>query len=112
MDLDSVLRIVTGLVGFPAFLAALINALKYFGVLSDGQAPYWNFGAQLLVYVGVALAVAFGKVDIVPGIDASLGSAAQLLLALLAFLSSLGIAKGFNAALRGTPVIGYRHPKA
>jgi hypothetical protein len=111
MDLDTVLKIVSGLVGFPALLSVLLDAAKRFGWLQDGQAPYWNFGAQLVVYLGVGVAVMLGKVELIPNIDQSLSAASQLVLALLAFLSSLGIAKGYHAALRGVPVIGYSHPK-
>jgi hypothetical protein len=111
-SLQLILQIVAGLVGFPAFLAALINVAKWFG-LADGYASIVNFWAHVLVYVGVGVAVFFGKVDILPGLDASLGAIAQVLLAILAFLSSIGIAKGFNAkVLRGLPLIGYSHSKA
>ena len=108
-SLQLILQIIAGLVGFPAFLAALINVAKYFG-LADGLASAVNFWAHVLVYVGVAVAVFLGKIDILSGIDLQLGAIAQLLVAVLAFLSSLGIAKTFHSmVLRGLPLVGYSH---
>jgi len=108
-ELELVFRIVAGLVGFPALVAVGINLAKYFGWLSDGSAPKANFVLHLLAYVGVAVAVFFGKVDILPGLDMQLGALANVLLSVLAFLSSLGVARGYNAALRGVPFVGYSH---
>jgi hypothetical protein len=107
--LDLVLKLVAGLAGFPALLAALINVAKYFGWLADGQAGKVNEIAHLVVYVGVGALVLLGKVDLLAGIDVQLGAVAQLLLAVLAFLSSIGIAGKVHENLAGLPVIGYSH---
>lgn len=109
-NLELVLRLVAGLVGFPACLAAVINVLKYFGAVKDDQAGKVNVVAHLVAYVAVAVAVFTGKVDILPGIDVQLGNVANLLIAVLAFLSSTGIAKGFHVGvLRGLPLLGHSH---
>jgi hypothetical protein len=111
--LDLVLQLVAGLVGFPALLAALINVAKYFGWLPNGYAGKVNVIAHLVAYIGVGVAVALGKVDILPGVDEQLGAVAKLLLAVLAFLSSIGFARKFhNKALWGLPVVGYSHSQA
>jgi hypothetical protein len=108
--LTVILNLVAGLVGFPAFLAVAINIAKYFG-LPDGAAPTVNFWAHLVVYVGVGVAVLLGKVDLLPGIDLALSNIANILLSLLAFLTSIGIAKfTHNSVLRRFPVIGYIQP--
>lgn len=108
-NLNVILSIVAGLVGFPAFLSALINVAKYFG-LADGLASVVNFWAHVAVYVAVAVAVFTGKIDIVGNLDLQLGSIAQLLLAVLSFLSSLGIAKAFHKnVLKGLPLIGFSY---
>ena len=111
--LELVFTLVAGLVGFPAALAALINALKYFGILQDGQAPAANMWGHLIVYAGVGLAVIFGKVDILPGLDVQLGAFANVLLAVLAFLSSLSTAGQAHERLanNSVPVFGYVHPR-
>lgn len=111
-NLELVLNIVAGLVGFPAFLSAAINVLKFFGVLKDSQAGNVNVVSHLLVYVGVAVAVLLGKIDAIPGIDFQLGNVANLLLAILSFLTSTSIAKSFHAkVLRGLPMIGFSYSK-
>lgn len=109
--LSTVLDLVAGLVGFPALLAALINVAKRFGWIQDGQAPKVNMIAHLVAYIGVGVAVFLGKVDILPNVDVQLGAVAQLLVAVLAFLSSMSAAGKFhngyvNAQLPG---VGYSH---
>lgn len=108
--LDTIAKLVAGLAGFPALLAALINVAKFFGWLADGQAGKVNEIAHLVVYVGVGVLVLLGKVDLLPGIDVQLGAVAQILLAVLAFLSSIGFAKRFHErTLFGLPFVGYSH---
>ena len=108
-NLELILSLVAGLVGFPAIVSAVINALKYFG-LPDGYAGILNFWANLLAYVAVGVLVYLGKVDLLPGVDLLLGNVAQFLLAALAFLSSLGVTKAFHAkVLRGLPLVGFSH---
>jgi hypothetical protein len=111
MDINQIGELVAALVGFPALVAALINVAKSFGWLADGSAGKVNLMAHLVAYVGVGVAVLFGKVDILPGLDLQLGNIANSLLILLAFLSSIGVAKKFHAGvLRGLPVVGFSHP--
>lgn len=108
--LESILTIVAGLVGFPALLAAVINVLKYFGWLENGSAPAASMIGHLIAYVAVGVAALLGKIDLVPGIDVQLGLFANILIAVLAFLSSLGLAgKIHEDVLFGLPVIGYSH---
>ena len=106
--LDAVLQLVAGLVGFPAVLAAAINLAKYFG-LPDGVAGTVNLAAHLAAYVGVGVLVLLGKVDLLPGIDVQLGTIANALVALLAFLVSLGNARVAHVYLRGIPLVGSTH---
>lgn len=106
MNPNDLFPLFASLVGAPAFVAALINAAKYFGLLSDGQAPRFVMYAHLLIFFGVAVAYFSGNVQIISQIDAQLGGWATFLLALIAFLSELGLTKLFHFGLRGTPVIG------
>lgn len=106
--LNAVLTLVAGLVGFPAALAAVINLLKYFGVLSDGSAPAASMIGHLVAYVGAAILVLTGRIDILPGLDVQLSAVADLLLAVLAFLSSLKFSRSFHRnVLIGTPLVGF-----
>lgn len=108
--LETILNLVAGLVGFPAALAATINVLKYFYILPDGAAPAASEIGHLLAYVGVGVLVLTGRVDLLPGIDLQLGALANVLLAVLAFLSSLNVARAFHDnVLLGLPVVGFSH---
>jgi hypothetical protein len=110
--LELVLQLVAGLVGFPAFLAAAINVLKYFKVLQDGQAPTANVIGHLITYGGVGILVLLGKVDILPGLDLKLGLVANILLTVLAFLTSVTttVRVHWRMVESAVPVIGYTHP--
>lgn len=110
--LELVLNLVAGLVGFPTLLAAFINFLKYIGALQDGQAPAANMIGHLIAYAAVGVLVLLGKVDILPGLDLQLGLVANVLLAVLAFLSSLGTAKAAHVRLASAdvPIFGYFQP--
>ena len=109
MDLNLVLQIFAALVGFPAFLAAAINLAKYFGWLDDGSAPVVVFWANIVAFVGVAVAVFYVKLDVLAAIDNALGVVGVILVDILAMLTSMGLTKLFHAGLRGIPVIGYSH---
>lgn len=106
MNINDLFPLFASLVGFPAFVAALANVAKYFGLLADGDAPKFVMWAHLAGFVAVAVAYFLGYAPVIAQIDAQLGSLATFLLTLIAFLSDLGLAKVFNAGLRGTPVIG------
>ena len=107
--LNLIFPALAALIGFPALLAAVINAGKYFGALSDGIAPKVVLWANVLALAGVGYLVATGNQPLLNLIDAQLGHLAAFLVTLLGFISNLGVAKGFNNVLRGTPVIGFSH---
>jgi 2-methylisocitrate lyase-like PEP mutase family enzyme len=103
-------ELLAGLVGFPTLLAAAINIAKHFG-LPDGRAGTVSFVVHLIAYIGVAVAVFLGKVDILQGIDLQLGNVANVLLTLLAFLVSLRNAREAHWQLRDVPLVGYSHTR-
>ena len=111
MDLQVVFELLAGFVGWPALLAAAINIAKHFG-LPDGTAPKVNFIANLVAFVGVGVAVYFGKVDLLPGIDVALGNVANILLAVLALLTNPVMTKIWHVALKGLPVVGKSYSAA
>lgn len=111
MDIiNLILTAFTALVGFPAFLAALINLLKFMKVLSDGAAGYVNFWGNVLAFVLVGVAVFTGQTDLLNWIDASLVGFAKILVDVLALLSgsllSMIMARKYHAGLRGLPILG------
>jgi hypothetical protein len=106
LDPNQIFVIFATLVGFPALVAAVVNVLKYFNVVTDTQAPKAVSILTLLGFVGVGIAYYTGNVPILSGIDAQLGQVATFLTTFLAFVIDLGLAKVAHASLRGTPFIG------
>jgi hypothetical protein len=106
LNVNDLFPLFAALVGFPAFLAAVVNVLKYFGVLADGQAPDVIFWANIAGFAGVALAYFTGNLPLLNQIDLQLGGLATALLSFVAFISQLKLAAVYHAGLRGAPLIG------
>jgi len=106
MNINDIYVIFASLLGFPAFIAAGVNVAKYFQLLNDGSAPKVVLWANIVLFVGVAVAFFTGNIDLLTRLDAEVGNVALFMLSFIAFVSSLGVAKIYHAGLRGTPVIG------
>jgi len=114
MDIiNLVLAAFSVLVGWPAFLTAAINLLKFLKVLPDGAADGVNFWANVAAFVAVGVAVFTGKTDILSWVDASLVGLAKILVDILVLLggsmTSMAMARNYHAGVRGLPVIGTTH---
>ena len=59
MKLDLILALVAGLAGLPVLFSLLIDILKYFKVVQDGQAGKWSAALNLIGLIGVAIVVNF-----------------------------------------------------
>jgi hypothetical protein len=111
-NVNDVFGILASLIGFPALLAVLINVAKTIKLpngeylLPDGYAPKVVLYANLLALVGVGVALFTGNLPTLYAIDLQLGYAGSFVLTLAAFISQLGLAKGYNAILRGLPLVG------
>ena len=105
-DFEGVLALFAGLVGFPAFVTVLVNVLKVFGVVKDGEATKYvaGFNAVGLLALLVALAVVPG-LDIL-AVDQNLAGLASFLTALLGFVVQMGVSKFSHTQIRGVPLIG------
>jgi hypothetical protein len=112
MDINQLFPLFAALVGFPAIVAAGINTAKYFGLLTDGQAPAVVFWVNLVGFVGVGVAYFTGNLPLLSQIDSQLGSVSAFLLSFVAFVSQLKGANAYHAALRGSPVIGKSFTKS
>lgn len=110
--INLVLQAFAALVGFPAFLAAVINILKRFG-LPDNTANTVNFWANIAAYAGVAFLVFTGRLELLGGIDITLGGLAKLLADILVILggslTSMAMARQYHSGLRGLPLVGTSH---
>ncbi len=64
MQLETILTLVAGLVGWPALWALLVDVLKWAGVVRDGDAGRWAAAGNL-----IALLVLAGVVNFYPQFD-------------------------------------------
>ena len=106
MDITTLLAQFMALAGVGAFFAFVVNALKQFGVVKDGDAPTWSTALNLAGMVALlAVKVFVPNVDIdkLDGIAASL---AQLGVLILGLITQLGFAKLTHFIVKGVPVIG------
>ena len=107
--LESVLSIFSNwglFVGAGALIAIVINVLKYFGVVKDGEAPKWNAGLNLgliVVFVAVQLIWPSQSLQV---IDTNLGLVAAILSFVFGYVLEIGSSKVAHAAVSGIPLIG------
>ena len=104
MDLTSLLAQLATLAGVAAFITVVINWLKVFGVVKDGDAPTWSLGLNIVALAALFLANVF-KLN-VGALDSVAATIAQLAALVLALLVQLGVGKVTQAVVRGMPVIG------
>lgn len=90
-----VMSVIAGLVGLPSLLSVLIVALEHWNLLSPENVDKFNFWANAVVFVGVAVLAFLGKLPLVNVIDTDLGSIAKLLTEILIIL---GIPTSFASA--------------
>ena len=107
-DLTPYLEVLATLAGFAALFAVVINALKFFGVLSDGQAPtlslILNFGLLGLVIASKLFGFDILKLDNYANIIAS------FIAALLALVMPPAVSRLTHKVLRKrVPVLGFSH---
>ena len=106
---DQLLLHLNELVGFAAFAAILVNVLKYFAVIKDGDATKVVAGINLLGLVLLFVAqVFFPDLDI-GVIDAGLGAIANIVGLVMGFLLQMGVSKLSHAAVKSVPVIGFSY---
>ena len=106
MTLDILLPQFLALGGVAALVTALVNVLKQFNVVKDGQASIASLILNVLGFVTlIALKVLAPDFDFT-GIDTSAGSIAQILILVLGLVVQLSASQKAHSTLRGLPVIG------
>lgn len=107
--MDPILKLLVewaALGGVAAIIAVVINVLKYFKLVADGQAQSWS-AALNLIAMAVFVGLKIYKPDIdLAGIDAEIAKVAEIALIILGYVMQLGISKGTHAAVRGVPLVG------
>jgi len=96
--------------GFAALVTVIVNILKAFKVVKDGQAPTWSFVMNLIGFV------AFSIVGLVnPGFDAgaidpTLQAVASVLVTLLELVTMPAISKlVHDLTMKTVPVLGFSY---
>jgi len=79
------------LAGFAALVAALVNILKIFGVVKDGQAPAWSAILSLIGFTVFAVLKLFAPQINIPNLDATLKDVADVLLYFLGIALTVGL---------------------
>lgn len=112
VDFSALLGQFTALAGVGALIAALVNTLKKFGVVKDGDAMTWATGLNLVGIVALYLLRVFAPSVDVGGVDSLAQSIAEILVLVVGVVLQLGLTRGANAILKGAPVIGYSYTEA
>lgn len=115
--IDEVSVIFAALVGWPSLLMALTNLLKMVGFLPDGSAPKFTYWANLVAFVGTAVFVFTGQLDLLASVDQGFSTLAVIVGNVIVlfgslFPASLAVNKMVYQEVRGYPVIGYSNSQA
>ena len=95
------------LTGVAMLIAGIVNALKQFGVVQDGQAGTWSAGLNLGALAALFIAQVAGYGSYIPSVNEQAGGLAAVFSVLFAYLYQLYAArKTHDMVLVGLPVIG------
>ena len=106
MTLDTLLPQFLALGGVATLATAIINALKQFGIVKDGQAPTASLLLNAAGFVALILLKVFSPDFDFASADATAASLSQILVLVLGLVGQLLVSKAAHTALKGTPVIG------
>jgi hypothetical protein len=109
MDIQMLLTYVLGLAGVAGLISVVIDVLKRFGLVKDGDAPTWQVGAQLIVLVVVYVLKVFAPAFDVDGVDVKLTEFLTAFVPFLNFILDNFIGKLTHKALRGAWLVGTSH---
>lgn len=102
-----------GLAGVAAFIAALVNVGKYFGIVADGSAPKISLALSVLGFVAMAALKLFAPDVSIEGLNEIAQKAADVIAYVLGFFVMVGLPaqshKFFKVA--GLPVLGFSFGK-
>lgn len=99
VKVETILLVIGALVGLPALWAAIIDLLKFAGVVTDGTAGKWNAAFNLLTLVLVVVALNFFPALNIPAIDEKLLEIAKLVGLVLVYVAQIFESKGVHALI-------------
>lgn len=94
------------LAGFAALIAFVINGLKYFGVVKEGDAPTWSAGLNLAGLVLLLVMRVYAPQVDVEGLDAQVAQFVEVGTVIFGYIIQLLSSKLSHAVVRGVPGIG------
>jgi hypothetical protein len=102
-----------GLAGVAAFIAALVNACKYFGVIADGSAPKISLALSVLGFVALAVLKLFAPDVNIDGLSELAQKAADVIAYVLGFFAMVGLPARAHQFLKsaGVPILGFYFSK-
>jgi len=111
--MEQLLQQFLGLGGVAAFIAAVVNAGKYFGIVADGSASKVSLVLSLLGFAGMVIAQLFAPTVDIAGLNGAAQKAAEVILYVLGLFSMLGLPALWHKGLKGAgvPVVGTSYSK-
>jgi len=109
IDLASLVGQFMALAGVGALVAFIVNALKQFGVVKDGDAPTWSTGINLLGLVTLFVLRVFVPQADVGQLDGLAATLAQIGVLVLGLVTQLAASRATHYVARGAFVIGSSH---
>ena len=110
MDILTLVSQLMALSGLGALFAILVNILKYFKVVKDGDAPTWVTGFNIVGLAALFLLKVFLPEQDTGQLDGIAASIAQILSLVFGLVVQLWGSKLAHLALRGTaPAVGFSH---
>lgn len=109
MDIQALVAQLVALAGFGALVAAVVNALKFFGIVKDGQAPAYTGALNLAGLVALFALKVFAPAADMANLDGIAGQIAQLLTVAFGLFVQLGGSKAAHEALKGAPLFGFSY---
>jgi len=106
-DLQPYLELLATLAGFAALFVAVINVLKRYGVIADGQAGLVSLALNFALLGFVIVGKQFG-VDVTK-YDSIANAIASLLTVLVGLLAPALISHGVYRVTRKVPLLGFSH---
>lgn len=96
------------LVGFAALVAILINVLKTFGVVKDGDAPKWSAILNLAGLIGLSVAKIVWPDLAISAVDSVAGQVAEILVVVFSYVVQIVVSNKTHNALvdAHVPLIG------
>lgn len=104
ITVDSVVAVLGVLIGYPAAVALVIDVLKWAGVVTDGTAPKWSTGFNLLGFVGIYVILGYFPTIDIAGIDAVLLNYVNVAAYVFTLVGQIVGTKGFHLLYKKTPV--------